>query len=210
MRVGEENSGEFPGADVPSSFAELQQPKRKKEESRRLWKYFSAVVAIIALVFGAFYLGTHRSQTSDAQKMQGTVALSERALRNLVNSQHLTVYWVGPVSGDKYTLFIPKAGTAVVRYLPSGSIITDTSPTFRLVATYTQTNAFALASAAIAQKTNLGFLNIDGNAAYYVKTRPTNVFVGLKGKDIQIEIFDPGQGQAVALALFKGQIQQIK
>lgn len=210
MLVDEENPGEPTAIKLPAATAELQHPKPKKEGSRRLWKYFSVVIVIMALVFGAFYLGTHRSQASDAQKMQGTVALSERALRNVVIAQHLTVYWIGPVSGDKYTLFIPRSGAAVVRYLPPGSIITDTSPTFRLVATYNQANAFALASAAIAQKTNLGFLNIDGNAVYYVKTRPTNVFVGLKGKDIQIEIFDPGQGQAVALALFKGQIQQIK
>jgi len=57
---------------------------------------------------------------------------------------------------------------------------------------------------------SLGFTNIDGNAVFYVRSRPTNVYMAIKDKDIQVEIFDPGQDQAVALALFKGQIQQIK
>ncbi len=208
--MGEDNLEEVTSPKIDSTSYELDAPILRSKKSLKLLMLISAGVAVVALVFGAFYFGSRLNQPGDAQKLQGTVALSEHGLRDLVNRQHLTVYWTGAVSGNKYTLFIPKAGAAVVRYLPPGTIITDTSSTFRLVATFIQKNAFVLTSAAILQKTNLGFVNIDGNAAYYLKTRPTNVFVGLKGKDIQIEIFDPGQGQAVALALFKGQIIQIK
>ena len=208
--MGEDYLEDIPTPMLTRTPNSVGSPRPKSKRSLKLLIIISVGVAVIALVFGAFYFGSRVNQPGDAQKLQGTVALSEQGLRDLVNNQHLTVYWTGPVPGDKYTLFIPKAGAAVVRYLPPGAIITDTSPTFRLVATYTQKNALVRASTASLEKTNLGFVNIDGSVAYYLKTRPTNVFVGLKGKDIQIEIFDPGQGQAVALALFRGQIQQIK
>lgn len=142
--------------------------------------------------------------------MQGRIALSEKGLRDVVRKNHLTAYWVGPIAGDTYSIFVPKTGVAVIRYIPAGARVTDASPSFRLVATYVQKNAFATTQLAGAREGNLGFINIDGNAVFYVKTRPTNVYVGIKGHDVQLEIFDPGQDQAVALALFRGQIQQIK
>ncbi len=208
--MGEKDQEEMPSPKLKSPTSDAGEPNQGNKKSRRLWGFILAAVLLGGLLYGAFYLGTHLNRPENPQKMQGTVALTEQGLRDVVNKEHLTVYWTGPVAGDKYTLFIPKTGSAVVRYLPQGAVITDASPTFRLVATFIQKGAYSLALRAITQKANLGFLNIDGNAAYYVKTRPTNVFVGLKGKDVLIEIFDPGQGQAVALALFKGQIQQVK
>lgn len=142
--------------------------------------------------------------------MQGRIALSEKGLRDVVRKNNLTAYWVGPIAGDTYSIFVPKSGVAVVRYIPAGASVTDASPSFRLVATYVQKNAFATTQLAGAKEGNLGFTNIDGNAVFYVKARPTNVYVGIRGQDVQLEIFDPGQDQAVALALFRGQIQQIR
>lgn len=206
----EDGSEEVSIPDAPLVGREPTNSNLKKRGSRKRRILLSSFIGIVALVFVSFYFGTHFKQTNDSQKMQGTVALSERGLRNLVKAQHLTVYWTGPVAGDKYTLFIPKTGAAVVRYMPPGSNITDVAPTYRLVATYVIKDAFLVTKASALVTANLGFVNIDGHAVYYVRTRSTNVFVGLEGKDIQLEIFDPGPGQALALALFKGQIQQIK
>jgi hypothetical protein len=170
---------------------------------------FLVVFLVAGFILGGFYFGTHYKKVSDAQKMQGAVALSERDLRNVIVAQHLTVYWTGPVAGNKYSLFVPKAGVAVVRYLPGGQGLLDTAPKYRLVATYSQKNAFSVTQSAGASMGNLGYVTIDGNSAFYVKAKPTNVYVGLKNQDIQLEIFDPGQDQAVALSLFHGQIQKI-
>lgn len=185
------------------------EPKSRKFKSRRLLIFVSSFVAVVILVFAGFYLGTHFKKTSDVQKTQGGVALSEQDLRDVVNAKHLTVYWTGPVGGDKYTLLVPKTGVAVIRYLPGGAGLNDASSTFRLVATYVQKNAFSITQKAGAKVGNLGFINIDGNSVFYVKSRSTNVYVGMKNKDIQLEIFDPGQDQAVALSLFRGQIQKV-
>lgn len=184
-------------------------PEKGKPIFRRLGITIFGIVFVGVLVFSGFYIGSHSNRASLAQKMAGTVVLSEENLKKLIKSQHLTVYWTGAVVGDSYTLFIPKSGVAVVRYLPPESKITDSSTGSRLVATYLLKNAFSLAKKESLKPDNLGFINIDGNAVYYPKTKPTNVVVGLKGLDVQIEIYDPGQGQSVALALFRGQIQKI-
>lgn len=207
--MGEDNPEGMVNFVVPSAGAESDRPKPRKSKARRSWFSILGVIAVGALVFAGFYIGSNRNQPSNTQKTQGSVALSERGLRDIVNAKHLTVYWTGPVAGNKYSLFVPKTGVAIVRYLPNGAGLTNSSATFRLVATYVQKNAFSITQKAGATVGNLGFTNIDGNSVFYVKTRPTNVYVGLKGKDVQIEIFDPGQDQAVALSLFRGQIQKI-
>lgn len=184
--------------------------KKSNSKLKRLSISIVSLIVITGLVFGGYYLGTHRKKPNQILLLQGRVALSEKGLRDIVEKYHLTAYWIGPVSGDQYSIFVPKAGVAVVRYIPAGASVIDASPSFRLVATYVQKDAFATTQTDGAKVGNLGFVNIDGNSVFYVKTRPTNVYVGMKGKDVQLEIFDPGQDQAVALALFKGQIQQIK
>lgn len=137
------------------------------------------------------------------------VALSEKELRNVIAAKNLTAYWAGPVAGNKYSLFVPKTGVVVVRYLPDGVGLKDTSATFRLIATYVQKGAFLKTQDAGTKVGNVGFINVDGHAVFYVKTRPTNVYMGIKDKDIQVEIFDPGIDQALGLSLIRGQIQKI-
>lgn len=204
---------ESTGHGPDSGDAISESPSLYKERKRIAPKHFgiAVVIAIIigALLLAGFYFGTHAHRTTDTQKMRGTVVLSEKELRDLVVSNQLTVYWTGPIKGDKYSLFVPKTGIAIVRYLPGGRGISDAAPLYRLVATYVQKDAFSTTRLAGTKVGNLGFVNIDGNSVFYVKARPTNVYVGLKNKDVQIEIFDPGQDQAVALSLFRGQIQQV-
>lgn len=177
---------------------------------RKLSYFFLSLVLVAGLVFAGFYFGTHEKSSSDNPKLQGKVALSEKGLRDVVLKNNLTAYWIGPVAGDIYSIFVPKSGVVVVRYIPAGASVEDASPNFRLVATYVQKDAFQTTKLGGQKAGNLGFINIDGNSVFYVKTRPTNVYVGIKGRDVQLEIFDPGQDQAVALALFQGQIRQIK
>lgn len=183
---------------------------KRRSRRRRLLISLLSLVVIIALAVGGFYFAAHYKKPDQTLLMQGRIALSEKGLRDVVEKSHLTAYWIGPVAGNQYSIFVPRTGVAVVRYIPAGANVLDASPSFRLVATYVQKGAFATTQLGGLKVGNLGFINIDGNAVFYVKTRPTNVYVGIKGKDVQLEIFDPGQDQAVALALFRGQIQQIK
>lgn len=182
------------------------EPKKRKLR-RRLLIIFLVIISVAA---AGLYFVNYSKQPDQTQLMQGQIALTEKGLRGVVLKNNLIVYWTGPIAGDRYSIFVPKPGVAVVRHIPAGASVSDTSLNFRLVATYVQKDAFATTQAGGLKPENLGFINIDGNAVFYVKARPANVYVGVKGKDVQLEIFDPGQDQALALALFKGQIQQIK
>lgn len=189
-----------------SPYLDMSSTKRKK--SRPLL-FLGSLVAVVVLGIAGYFIISHYSKDTDEQKVQGKVALSANELRSVVIAKHLTVYWAGPMEGAKYALIANKPGAAFVRYLPNGSGLNDTTTSFRVIATYAQKGAFLITQSAGGVSGNVGFTNVDGNAVFYVKTRPTNVYMGIKEKDIQIEIFDPGIDQALGLSLIHNQIQQI-
>lgn len=177
----------------------------QKKSSRKIF----TTVLVILLIVGAFLFVEHKRSPGDLGKIQGKVALSEQDLRAVVLAKKLVVYWAGPEAGAKYTLIATTPGVAFVRYLPGGVGLTDTKTLFRAVGTYSQKNAFAVSTAGAAAAGNVGFVNADGNAVFYSKARATNVYVGIKGKDIQVEVFDPVVDQALGLVLVKNQVRQI-
>ena len=168
-----------------------------------------SLVAVVILGVAGYFVISHFGNTDGAQKIQGKVAMSADELRTVVLAKHLTVYWAGPVAGAKYALIANKPGSSFVRYLPNGQGLNDTTTSFRVVATYVQKGAFLVTQSAGSVSGNVGFTNVDGNAVFYVKTRPTNVYMGIKDKDIQIEIFDPGIDQSLGLSLIHNQVRQI-
>jgi len=137
---------------------------------------------------------------SNTAEISGQVALSEQELRDAVVANHLTVYWVGPMAGAKYSLTGTNPKLVYVKYLPGGVGIDDRNTLFRTVGTYVQKNAFSISQSTGAADRNVGFMTQDGNSGFYTKVRSTNVYVGIKGSDIQVEVFDPGARQALSLA----------
>jgi hypothetical protein len=186
----------------------VQIPARKKRKARPLLTLVS-FLAVIILGVAAYILFSQFGKSNDTLKIQGKVAMSADELRSVVLANHLTVYWAGPMTGAKYALIASKAGASFVRYLPNGNGINDTTTSFRVIATYSLKNALLITQSAGGISGNVGFTNVDANAVFYVKTRPTNVYMGIKGKDIQIEIFDPGIDQSLGLSLIHNQILQI-
>ena len=181
-----------------------------KKRARSKGFYFISILLIVALLAGlGFYIIGKRTSHTDTLKIQGKVAMSAQELRDIVLAKKLTVYWAGPLEETKYALIANKAGSTFVRYLPKGNGLNDTTTSYRVVATYVLKGAFSVTQSAGAVIGNVGFTNVDGNAIFYVKTRPTNVYVGVKGKDIQIEIYDPGIDQSLGLALIHNQVRQI-
>ena len=164
---------------------------------------------IVALLVGGFFVVKQFRGTSDIVKIQGKVALSAQELRNVVIAKKITAYWAGPQDGAKYTLIATTPGVAFVRYLPGGVGLNDTKTLFRAIGTYTQKNAFAVSTAGANATGNAGFVSADGNAVFYSTARPTNIYIGIKGKDIQVEVFDPVVDQALGLVLVKNQVRQI-
>lgn len=176
----------------------------KKRSLRR----FIAFVVVLVVAAAGYFLVTHFTKGGDAQKLAGKVSMSAGELRSVILANHLTVYWAGPTDGARYALVV-KPASIFVRYLPNGQGLDSTTTSYRVIATYSQKSAFLITQSAGTVVGNVGFTNFDGNAVFYTKTRPTNVYMGIKDKDIQLEIFDPGIDQALGLALLHNQIQLI-
>lgn len=190
-------------AAIPEDGSEVMTSAVQKKKNHR------GLIALILLVIigvGAYFLVSHKGNAISLDKIQGTVALSEQELRDVISANHLTVYWAGPMAGAKYTLLATNPAQIYIRYLPGGVGATDKSPQYRIVGTYVKKSAFAVGQYTGTLAGNVGMVNPDGNSVFYSSVRETNVYVGIKGKDIQIEVFDPVAGDALGLVLNKNQI----
>ncbi len=204
------NEDPFPDVDFIDS-GEFSYRGSGEKRKRGKGFYFIITLLIVALLGGlSYYIIGRSTRSSDSLKMQGKVAMTEQELRDIVLAKKITVYWAGPLDETKYALIAKKGGSSFVRYLPKGTGLNDTTTSYRVIATYVQTGAFLVTQSAGRVVGNVGFINVDGNAVFYVKTRPTNVYIGIKNKDVQIEIYDPGIDQALGLALIHNQVRQIK
>jgi hypothetical protein len=184
----------------------------KKVRFRRLVPYLVTALVFSTVSFGAeHYFNSKRAASEEVLLvLHGGKAVDANELRNVVVANHLTVYWVGPEKDIMYVLNAAVLSSISLRYLPAGSSLSDTSATYREVGTFTSPNAFAVTQKAGGLANGVGFVNVDGNAVYYDSRDPKNVYIGLKDRDVQVEIFDPRPDQALAAAIMRGQVRQIK
>lgn len=187
--------------------------------NQKTWPRKFAIRAVIASALTAslltggvayFVVSVTGSQISEAGATLGQIALTEAQLRDQVISKKLTAYWVGPVPNAKYSLISNANGQVFVRYLLDGKGLEDTNATYRVIATYPQTDAFSITKAAGNQPNAISFTNVDGAQVFYSKSYAANVYVAYPDVPYEIEIFDPKDGGALSLATTAGTIQKIK
>jgi hypothetical protein len=190
----------------------LKEP-RKKRKFKRFIPYVVTAIIFSSLTLGAEYIfhGQQNSVDNTALILHGGQTIHEKQLRNLVVSKGLTVYWLGSKPGMKYLLNTSQPSGISLRVIsPAASSASGTTgDTYYEVGTFVSQNAFALTQKAARQPNGVGFVNIDGNAVYYDSRDPKNVYIGLKGADIQVEIYDPRPDQALAAALLQGDLKRI-
>lgn len=181
------------------------QRSKKGPKARRV----IGLIVVLAILSGGYFAVSKFRGRNDLQKIQGKVAMSASDLRDVVVAKKLTVYWSGPIEGDKYALIATNPNVAFVRYLPAGVSTSDTKTLARAIGTYVQKDAFTTTQKAGQNVGNVGFTNADGNAVFYVKARPTNVYMAIPKANLQIEIYDPGVDQALGLSLIRNQVRRI-
>lgn len=142
--------------------------------------------------------------------LHGGKAVDVQELRDVVLANHLNVYWAGAEKGSKYVLNAAVLTSISLRYIPEGKSPNDAQVSYREVGTFVSANAFVVTQKAGSLANGVGFVNVDGNAVYYDSRDPKNVYLGIKGEDIQVEIFDPRPDQSLAAAIMRGQVQKIK
>lgn len=195
-------------ASIPEDGSEVMTSAgQKKSKAGRVWL---ALLLVVVIGAGAYFLVFHKKpNATDVAMIQGKVALSEQDLSSVIAANHLTVYWAGPMAGAKYSLIATNPNLIYLKYLPGGVGINDTTTPFRTVGTYVQKNAFAVGKYTGTVAGNIGMTSPDGNSIFYAFARQTNVYLGIKGKDIQIEVYDPVAGVALGLVLKQNQIVPI-
>ena len=188
-----------------SSFAQNVLFKTKKSTAIVV----AAITFVLTLSFSSLFAPNTMDTTTLAAKISGGVALSESELKSVVKQIGQKVYWVGPMSGAKYTINAQNFNSIYVRYLAGGKGISDQTPKYRVIATYKEANGYNSTLSAGNQADGLSFTNPNGSAIYYNKQVPTNVYVAFKGKPFQIEIFDPNAKISLDLAKSDNAVQLI-
>jgi len=170
----------------------------------------------ILLAVGISFIATslvgnnHQKGIDKTLRLNGLLALDATQLQELVAANGLNVYWAGPEKDGKYLINASNPLQISIRYLPKGHEMSSTRATYRDIETFVQRNAFKVIQEAAATKNGIGFINGDGNAVYYNKLEPSNVYVGIKVEDLQIQIFDPQVDQSLAIAMQQGRLTSIR
>ena len=184
----------------------------RKARFRRFIPYVVTALLFSTVSFGAEYYFNTKRQASEEMLLvlNGGKAVDVQELRDVVLANHLNVYWVGPEKGSKYVLNAAVRTSISLRYIPANKSPKDAQISYREVGTFVSANAFVVTQKAGSLANGVGFVNVDGNAVYYDSRDPKNVYLGIKGEDIQVEIFDPRPDQSLAAAIMRGQLQKIK
>lgn len=148
----------------------------------------------------------------ESLQISGIRNLTATQIESLVTKRKIVAYWTGPQSGFEYRLNATSPGEVFVKYvpiLPPGASGRTTRTSLREIATFEQENAFDVVRAQARIDTCQNFINADGNAVHIDSAVPNLIYVGIRGKPIQVVMFDPRQPHNLALACAKNVLVQI-
>jgi hypothetical protein len=139
----------------------------------------------------------HSAQPRPAAR--GPVVVNAERLRQLADSVGHPIFWAGRQPGaDELTVDVN--GNVFIRYLPQGVPVGSRRRTSLTVATYPFADAYGTLQAASRQPGATVGHTPDGGVVVAAKGSPDNVHVAYPRRDIQIEVYDPHPGRALALA----------
>src|SRR5260221_1188805 len=158
-----------------------------------------AVSAVLVLV--AVFLATQGGDGGDTPQAIDTSPhlVDVGDLTALEGSLGHEVYWAGEQPPDRLEL-TEEAGTSIyLRYLPPGVEAGDPRPQFLTVRTYPVADAAgALRRTAAKTGSTLGH-TADGGVVLVNHSSGGSVYLAYPGSDLQIEVYDPAPGRALAL-----------
>jgi hypothetical protein len=168
---------------------------------RLLLLVLALVAAISAIVAGAAWIvareGDEELRVSTTEVADGTtLAADGRELARQAASVGHAVYWVGPVSGNRYEVTKTTDGRAYVRYLTPGVRAGDPRPGFLTVGTYPIDDAFAVTRATSQREDSRAVRAPASAVAFYSTSRPQSVYLAFESSELQIEVFHPTPREA--------------
>lgn len=162
-----------------------------------------------AIGFGHIHRVTSARGVEIALQLNGQSEMTALQLRKVVTLNHLQVFWAGAEKDARYLLSSTHRDAIVLTILPPISVARSTRASYPEITTYTQSDAFQAVLSGGGNANVGGFINDDGNSVFFTKMDPHDVYVGIRGLDIELQIFDPSPGQSLALAREAGRLRPI-
>lgn len=164
---------------------------------------FSLLTGVLLFYFVG---GSELAEEESLSRVSGAVTLSEEQLVQEIKKTGVVAYWLGPISGSKYTLVIAKKGEAIITYLPNGKGIDK--PGERRLIVKTDTNVHSVGPLVSAETEVSNVKESTSGGSYYSFDRylPDHVVISLPAKGGQVRIYyptrrDPGSIQLDAESL---------
>jgi hypothetical protein len=157
------------------------------------------IAVVVVLLAGCGGSGNPTSTASTGPKPQRPAAVSLDRLRSLAKATGHPVYWAGPRPGG-YELTVDVNRNIFIRYLEGKVPVGSRRQTSLTVATYPYSNAYRTLESASRQPGATTDRTPDGGLVVSVAGSNDNVHIAYASRDIQIEVYDPSPGRALALA----------
>lgn len=166
--------------------------ENEAKRNPRRWFISFIVLFSAAAVGGAFLLSTANSDKSRtlAQK-SGAVTLTASELVSVVKKENLVAYWLGPISGSRYTLVATGNGVVTITYLSGGSGIENPFQNNLVFETVSNDNLKAALVAPNTEVDNAKVKTVTGNTFSYDRYLTDHMTVQIKGKALQVLVFYP-------------------
>jgi hypothetical protein len=158
------------------------------------------IVVVVVLLAGCGGSGDPTSTSASAgPEAQRPAAVTLDRLRSLAEAIGHPVYWAGPRPGG-YELTVDVNRNIFIRYLEGKVPAGSRRQTSLTVATYPYSNAYRTLESASRQPGATADRTPDGGLVVSIAGSNDNVHIAYPSRDIQIEVYDPSPGRALALA----------
>jgi len=171
--------------------------------------FFDAILATSLVLGGLAASQTFGKSHSDFLKFYGAVSMSAEELIGVVKSEDIEAYWLGPISGSRYTIVRSVDGTVVITYLSDGKGILDHHQKNLIFQTEADTsNKQALVSNEN-QRTNEFDVSVTGNTFSYDRLDPDHMVVKIKGNKHRVWVYYPTMHDAERMEIDADALQKV-
>lgn len=160
----------------------------------------TALLSVLAFRAADVY-SSHRSKDiKNALCLCGISSMTESQLQKTIVSNHLIVYWAGPQDNMEYLLDASDRSAIVLTMLPADRPPNGIGAAYSRITTYVQTKAFQSVLSGGGNSHGSAFINSDGNSVFYTSSDLENVFIGIRGKDVELQISNSTPGESLVIA----------
>lgn len=178
-----------PTSELPEST--VHRFSREHPHFLRNYAISIALALFVGVLLFYFIGGSELAEENRLNRVSGAVTLSEAQLVQAVKAAGAVAYWLGPISGSKYTLVISKKGEAIVTYLPGGKGIDNQKAHRLIVKTDTDVNSVGPLTSSETEVSNVKESTPGGAYFSYDKYLPDHVVISLPNKGGHVRIYYP-------------------